>query len=138
MSKTRYKWWGYVKAVIRAYPDHCAALASMREQTMTAAYDVTPRGGGPGKPVEALALRTLPREDQREYEAVMAAAQETKRLQDGADRMKLIGLVFWKQTHTLEGAAQACNVSYKTACRWHNAYIRAVAGELGLIEKSWP
>lgn len=23
MSKPRYKWWGYARAMIRAYPEHC-------------------------------------------------------------------------------------------------------------------
>lgn len=133
MGKTRYKWWGYIKAVIRAYPDHCSALADLREQSMTAAYDASPRGGGPGNPVETLALRTLPREEQREYEAVETAARETKGMRDGTERLKLIELVFWKQSHTLEGAAQVCHVSYATAKNWHNTFIRTTAEAFGLI-----
>ena len=27
MGKTKHKWWGYVKAVIRDYPEHCENIA---------------------------------------------------------------------------------------------------------------
>lgn len=132
MSKPREKWWGYVKAIIRAYPEHCAELKALKQQSVTAAYDITPRAGGPGKPVEALAIKTLSPSDQREYEAVRAAIRETKRLRDGAEQLKLIDMVFWRQTHTLQGAAEVCHVSYRTARRWHGSFILTVARYFGL------
>lgn len=42
MGKTRYKWWGYVKAVLRAYPGYCKALGELKSPA------ITPRYGGAG------------------------------------------------------------------------------------------
>ena len=44
MSKPRYKWWGFAKAVIRAYPAHCDDLKAMREQGITPAYSAAGHG----------------------------------------------------------------------------------------------
>ena len=135
MAKTRYKWWGFVKAIIRAYPAHVRDLEDQKTQSVTAAYDAMPHGSAPGKPVEALALRMLPKDEQRELDAVQTAIDITKRRPDGEEILKLICLVFWKQTHTLQGAAMACNVSYSTAKRWHNKFIEATARGFGLIQE---
>ena len=43
-----------------------------------------------------------------EISAVEAAIEETKQLIDGAERLRLIDLVLWKRTHTLQGAARRC------------------------------
>ena len=53
MSKPRYRWWGYAKAMLRAYPDG----VTTEERT-----------------------------------AIESAIEETNRLVDGADRMKVVEL----------------------------------------------
>ena len=47
--------------------------------------------------------------------AVEDAIAETEQLIDGSERLRLIDLVLWKRTHTLQGAALACYVSERTA-----------------------
>ena len=64
--------------------------------------------------------------------AVEAAVGETKQLIDGQERIKLITLVFWKRTHTLQGAAMAVHVSERTAQEWHRQFIRLVGQKRGL------
>lgn len=66
-------------------------------------------------------------------EAVKQAVDETKKLIDGTERLKLIELVFWKQTHTLAGAAMMCNVSYDLAVIWHRDFIKAVGRKLDIF-----
>lgn len=66
-------------------------------------------------------------------EAVKQAVDETKSFVDGTERLKLIDLVFWKQTHTLAGAAFECNVSYDTAVIWHRDFIKLVGKELDIF-----
>lgn len=95
MSNPRYDWWGYVKGMIRRYPNRNTA---------------------------------------REREAVEKAIERTGEMPDGAARLALVKLVFWRGTHTLSGAAQKCCVSGRTARRWHTEFIRTVAGEFGLME----
>ena len=95
VSRPRYDWWSYVKAMIRRYP-----------------HAVT----------------------QRERCAVEKAITETRGLSAGAERMALVGMIFWRRSHTLSGAADACHVSERTARRWHTAFIRLVAQKFGLTE----
>lgn len=102
MSRPRYDWWGYVKAVIRRYP------ALKRND------------------VSGVALR--------ERESVQAAVKTTEGMRDGAERLELIDMVFWKQTHTLSGAAMHIPCSERTAQEWHRQFIRLVAKNIGLMD----
>ena len=68
-----------------------------------------------------------------ELAAVKAAIEETEQLADGAERLRLIDLVLWKRTHTLQGAALACYVSERTAQEWHRQFIRLVGQKRGLL-----
>lgn len=122
-----------MKNIIREYPNYCRELESIREQKIIANYSATAHGSGVSKPVEKLALRELPKVEQKRYKAVVGAIRKTKRLKDGEERLRLIEMVFWKKTHTLQGAAMVCNVSYGTAKRWHKEFIISTAlcyGEL--------
>ena len=62
-----------------------------------------------------------------ETRAVTAAIESTQRLIDGDDRMKVIRMVFFRQTHTLQGAALNVPCSYETAKIWTQQFIRLVA-----------
>ena len=68
-----------------------------------------------------------------ERAAVEAAVIETEQLADGGERLRLIDLVLWKRTHTLQGAALACYVSERTAQEWHRQFIRLVGQKRGLL-----
>lgn len=68
-----------------------------------------------------------------ERAAVEAAIKETEQLADGGERLRLIDLVLWKRTHTLQGAALACYVSERTAQEWHRQFIRLVGQKRGLF-----
>lgn len=100
MSKPRYRWWGYVKSMIRNYPS---------------VQDKYCQGN------------TL-----KERQAVQKAIDETKHMENGRERLQVIELVFFRQTHTLEGAALMVPCHYKTAQKWHNDFIRLVASKYGL------
>ena len=134
MGPTRYRWWGYVKFVIRAYPDLSRALDDLHRQSITPAYESTPHGTAVNRTAENIALRTLPAPDMREYEAVRDALEFTSSAyKDGALRVELIRLVFFSKTHTLQGACDKLNVSYGTGKKWHNAFIKTVAKNMNLI-----
>ena len=63
-----------------------------------------PGGVSPSHTTELVAIRELPTAEQREYEAVRRAIATTERYKDGRDRLKVIRLVFWDRSHTIEGA----------------------------------
>ena len=102
MSKPRYRWWGYIKAVIRNYP----ALEN--------------------RSCQGVALK--------ERQAVRAAIDQTRDMESGTERLQVIDLVFFKQTHTLEGAALMVPCSYDTAQKYHAQFIKLVARNFGLLD----
>ena len=105
MSKPREIWWGYVKAIIRRYPELCEREAALHRQCISPALTGMPHGGKTTNPTADAALRELPEKQQREVAAVRAAIVKTQALQDGAERMEMVRLVFWDRTHTLDGVA---------------------------------
>ena len=131
--KNRYRWWGYIKAVCRAYPAHKKELDALRQQAITPRYNAEPGAGGASRTTEAIATRMLPPTDQRELDAVEAAIKEARGKPNGALRVKLASLVFFQQSHTLHGAADKCRVSYATARRWHADFVMSVAHHFGLL-----
>lgn len=132
MSRPRYGWWGYVKDMIRRYPALKAEFSDLHSPSMVQSYSGMPGGGGAGRATEEIALRELPTTHQREYEAVRRAIEATQRMKGSQDRLKVIDLVFWKQTHTLEGAALMVPCSYDTAQDYHEQFIHLVAEFYGL------
>lgn len=132
MSNPRYGWWGYVKDIIRRYPELKMEYDALHNQSVTAGYSGMPGGSGAGRAVEEVALRELPTTRQREYEAVRRAIRVTEHMKTGRDRLKIIDLVFWKRTHNLEGAALLIGCSYDTVQNWHSQFIHEVAEAYGL------
>lgn len=134
MSKPRYKWWGYVRGIVRAYPELKREYNELHRQTVTASTSGLPGGGGVSRGTENIAVRELPYTKQREYEAVKRAVDTTKRLPNGAQRMKIIELVYWKRSHTVEGAAMRAGYSPDRGKQLHGDFIRLVAKYYGLMD----
>lgn len=70
----------------------------------------------------------------REGEAVRAAVEQTEVLPNGVERLAVIDMVFWKKTHTLEGAAMQVHCSYEAAKRYQQQFIKCVAKHMGLLD----
>ena len=136
MSKPRYGWWGYMKYVLRQYPTHKRKLAELQSMRMTQSYDGGNHSGGITRAAESSALRQLPADEQREFDAVERVIKTTAQYEDGEERTRLLDMVFFKQSHSLTGAAVKLNVSYSTAKRWHNRAIVQTAIEMGLHHAS--
>ena len=106
MSRPRYKFYGYMKNVARAYPEMKAREAN-------------------GPP--------LNRPEKRELEAVEYAIDLTARIpKSGKERIRLIELTLFKGL-TLEAAASRCFVSYSVARRWVSEFIVSMAEYMGIV-----
>ena len=134
MSKPRYPWWSYVKAMIREYPALRERYADLHAQSMTADYSGMPRSGGAARGTEEIAIRELPSPKQREYEAVRRAIAQTERYCNGRQRLAVIRMVLWERRYTLEGAALQVPCGAATAWRWHGEFIKLVAENFGLLD----
>ena len=133
MSKTKHKWWGYVKNVIREYPEMKREYADLHAQSITANMSAMPGGGDVKRVTENIALKEFPAPRQKEYDAVCNAISNIKKLKTGKEREKLVSMVFWKRSHTLAGAAMQLNISYDTAIDYHGDFIMLVAWHMGLV-----
>ena len=122
-------------AILKAYPELCAKLQQLKEPRITVNYDPSRGGkGGIARPTESAALAELRGTEGKEYNAVRQAIEYTSKLRNGAERNALIDMVFFKKSHSLEGASMALFISYSTAKRWHKEFILAVADFYGLLD----
>ncbi len=134
MSKPRYPWWGYARNMIRAYPARKKEYEQLHEQSVTANMSGMPGGGDVSRGTEDVAIRELPHTRQREYEAVKRAIEVTQRQWNGKERLRIIELVYWKRSHTLDGAAFAVGYGYDRARQLHGEFVRLVAANYGLMD----
>lgn len=133
MSKPRDNWRPYVINVLRDYYAYRKIDREAHSQRVTAQYNKGRGGGGASRTTEQAALRSgLTRQQERELEAVERAVKNTRRGPDGKLRLKVVEMVYFRDTHTIEGAAQQVHVSYSTAWRWVDYFVRTVGKNLGL------
>lgn len=135
MSKPRYGWWSYAKYMARNYPILCRELEDKQSISTTAKYSSGPRGSGEARGTEAAAMRQLSTVKMREYEAVRKAVEAAGAVPgNGYLRVKLAELVYFKRTHTLEGACQALHISYITGKRYNQDFLCRIARAFGILE----
>ena len=136
MSKPRYYWWSYVRAMIRNYPVLKASLEELHEVKVTAAYGLNGGGGSGGisRPTEQAAIRELPTTQQREYEAVKRALTYYADKSYGEDFLRFVSLYYWQQRGTIPICAKMVAVSTRTGREWNKVFIRAVARNYGLMD----
>lgn len=116
MSKPRYKWWSYAKAMIRDYPALCREFSTI------------------SKANTSVRVKDLPTNRQREYEAVRRAILYTQLRPGAYQRMQLVDLLFWQRGNKLFGVAQKIHVSYPTAKRYSAEFIRLVGANYGFLD----
>lgn len=126
MSSPQYRWWGFVRRMIRDYKGLKAEYDDLHQQSLSAVPSGNP-GGGDSRTVENIALRQLPADDQKVYDAVTRAVEITKLLPDGDLKVALIRFVYWGQgQRRVEDVPLVLPVSRRTAIRWHGDFVRLV------------
>lgn len=138
MSKPRYGWWSYAKHMVRVYPELKAEYQELQSQRITREIAAIPGAPAAPRPTENAALRQLSPAKQAEYDAVTKAIEATKLLKTGKERLAIIDMVFWKQSHTLDGAAYALGYSEVSAKRFHGDFLRLVGLYRGLMDLEEP
>lgn len=124
----------FVEWRLEHYHDDRRALAEYRTALMpsnTPRYTAEPPGqSGTGRPTEELATKLTANPYILELEKSCAAVERvTSRLTP--ERLRLVDLVYWRGTHTVSGAADFLHVSRRTAYRYINEVLTAIAAELG-------
>lgn len=134
MSKPRYGWWSYAKYMARNYPNLCRELKDKQSISTTSNYSSSHRGSGEARGTESAAIRQLSHVKMREYEAVRKAVEAAGAVPgNGNLRVKLVEMVYFKRTHTLEGVCHALHISYGTAKNYNNDFLCGIAKNFGLL-----
>lgn len=137
MSKPRYNWWSFALAIIRDYPERCKQLKELRQQNTVADNSGMPKGGGASRAAENVAMRQLPAQEQREYEAVHKALVRTRAMKAAKSRLDIIKLTMW-HGYSIEGAALIVNESPATTRRYRWQFVMLVGHMYGfLTEKEY-
>ena len=134
MSKPRYWWWGSIQNALRAYP-RLKQQYEAPNVAVTARYaEGVSHGSDPGRTTETAALERLYDGDYQIYLAITAAVEETERMTNGRDRLRIIELIYWKRYwKTIEGAAYEVGYSKDRAKEMHTEFIRLVGHHMGYI-----
>lgn len=122
-------WRKDARGVVRRYPEHKAALEDIRSGSVTPNYSDMPGSHIASRSTEDVALRTLPRNEQLEYDAVDFAIRNTATNypRDYQNRMKLIRLLYWSNEKlTIEGAAMRIPCGVQTAKNWNGSFLATV------------
>lgn len=135
MSKPRFNWWGTAMNIIRDYPQRKQDHDALKAQKITADISGMPRGGGTSRVVEGLALRQLPYQEQKEYDAVRRALERTRRMKEGDMRCQVVKLAFWRGMTVPEIAMQV-HESERTARRYRWEFVLLVGKEYGSIDEA--
>lgn len=120
-------WRSEARAALRQYPRAKRKQGETGEMRITPAYGGTPGGGAASRTTEnvALGVKLTPHE-----ENVIGAVEFMMRMQsvypNALERMKMVRLVYFQRTHTLEGAAMECHYADRTIKRWNNEILTAV------------
>ena len=131
MSKPRHSWYFIVQKVLRNYPELYRRREEMRHQQTTAAYSGMPGGGSDPRKTEAIATKQLKPREEADLEAVLATIQTVGRWRDGGLILRLVELVDWQKTHTIQGAAIALSIGERTAQRMRSQFLAELARNLG-------
>lgn len=76
---------------------------------------------------------SLDRQERIEFDTVSKAVEQTKTMIDGKNRIQVINMTLWKQTHTVDGSAIALHLSERTAQRYRWQFVALVGMHYGFL-----
>lgn len=124
-------WWYNVEWILRNYPERKKEYEELHRVSLSASSDM--RGSGDvSRSTENIALRQLPPQKQREYDAVTSAIKITALMPDGEKRLELIDRIYWcGKRKYINQVVFPVGVSEATARRWRKKFISLVGEILG-------
>jgi len=134
MSKPRYNWWGFALAMIHDYPHRQKELKEMHEQKITANLNGMPGAHAASRTTEGVALKQLPAQEQREFDAVDRAIKRAKGMTEPKLRMEVVKITLWKG-YGIRAAATCLNISERTARRYRWQFILLVGYMYGFLSE---
>ena len=132
MSNPRDDWWYNAVRMVRNYPARKKEYEELHRAALGSPVNGMPGSADISRSTEDIALRQMPPQKQREYDAVSRAIEITKLLPDGEKRMELIQRMYWsgKKLHIGQVIYQV-GISEATGKRWHVRFIKIVGECVG-------
>ena len=119
-------WRRQARRALRDYP-RLKKKQGMTDQQITPVYGGSPVQHEATRVTEDIALRsTLTEAEANIISAVEFAMQMQQHYHNGTERIRMIELVYFKRTHTMQGAAEAVHYSPDAVWRWNTEILTAV------------
>lgn len=119
-------WRSQARRALRDYP-------RLKKKQSANGYQITPVYGGlpvqheASRVTEDVALRSqLTEAEANAISAVEFAMQMQSAYYNSEARLKMLRLVYFKRTHTMQGAAMECGYSIETVWKWNTEVLAAV------------
>lgn len=119
-------WRNEARTALRLYP-------KLKRRQGENDMQITPVYGGAAvqhsasRTTENVALRsTLTEREENIISAVEFMMGMQKRYYNAEARMRMLKLVYWSRTHTMQGAAMEVGYSFDTLCKWNTEVLSAV------------
>lgn len=119
-------WRSEARAALRQYPK-LKRRQGENEATITPVYGGAAVQHSASRTTEDVALRsTLTEREESIISAVEFAMQMQAQYYNGEARHKMVQLVYFRRTHTMQGAAMECGYSIETVWKWNTELLAAV------------
>ena len=119
-------WRREARRALRDYP-RLKRKQGDNEQQITAQYSGVAVQHSASRVTENVALRsTLTEREENIISAVEMAMWMQQHYPNGAERVRMMELVYFKRTHTIEGAAEIVHSSPDALWRWNTEILTAV------------
>ena len=119
-------WRSEARAALRLYPK-LKRRQGENEMQITPVYGGAAVQHSASRTTENVALRsTLTEREENIISAVEFALNMQAQYYNGEARHKMIQLVYFRRTHTMQGAAMECGYSTETVWKWNTEVLAAV------------
>ena len=119
-------WRSEARTALRLYP-------KLKRRQNENDMQITPVYGGAAvqhsasRTTENVALRsTLTEREENIISAVEFMLTMQRRYYNADARLRMLKLVYWSRTHTMQGAAMEVGYSFDTLCKWNTEVLSAV------------
>lgn len=129
-------WWTHCMLIVKRYPVTEKKLRSLQSEAPPVSPQLSgmPHSSAASRKTEEAALRAAPGETElRQYAAVARALEITRSYPNGSQRVRIVELLIWQESHTVEGAAAVVGYSAAAVKEFRAAFLGLVAVLLGFV-----
>ena len=120
-------WRGEARKALRDYPRIKKRQSLLTSQQITPVYGGAAVQHSASRTTEDVALRTtLTEREENVISAVEFMLNMQSRYYNADARMRMVRLVYWARTHTLQGAAMEVGYNINTVKAWNTEMLTAV------------